>query len=309
MPGSWFLSMAKRISPLVLITLGMGLFMASVSDAGVLEDLQNALPVKVMDWTKAGEDQFYDSQTIFDYIDGAGEVYRAYHMQRCLSRRYVTPQGAAIILDLFEMASSYDAFGVFTHDPDGDMLPVGQGAVYRSGWLGFWKDRFFVSVYADDETDAATKALRELAGKVAALIKTEGPKPPILSRLPEKGLQAGSIRYFHDHAVLNRHYFVSTENILHLGGQTEAVLATYQLKEGRAQVLLIRYPDEEKAKEACSSFLKHYLPEADPSGLARLEDQRWCGASAKGSLVAVVLEADSRDLAAHLVGDLIRVSK
>jgi Family of unknown function (DUF6599) len=301
--------MAKKISALVFIALGMSLFMVFTSDAGPLEELQKALPVKVMDWTKAGEDQFYDSQTIFDYIDGAGEVYRAYHMQRCLSRRYVTPQGPAIILDLFEMASSYDAFGVFTHDPDGEALRVGQGAVYRSGWLGFWKDRFFISLYADEETDAAPQALRELAGKVASLIKKEGPKPQILSRLPKRGLQAGSIRYFHDHPVLNRHYFVSTENILHLGGQTEAVLSTYQLKEGAAQVLLIRYPDEEKAKEAHSSFLKHYLPDADPSGLAQLENKRWCGASVKGSLLAVVLEADSRGIAGDLLGGLLGKEK
>jgi len=278
--------------------------MIPMSDAGPLEELQHALPEKVMNWTKAEEDQFYDSQTIFDYIDGAGEVYRAYNMQRCLSRRYVTDQGPAIILDIFEMASSYDAFGVFTHDPDGEELPVGQGAVYRSGWLGFWKDRFFISLYADEETDAAIQALRELAGKVASLIKKEGPKPQILSRLPKKGLQAGSIRYFHDHPVLNRHYFVSTENILHLGRQSEALLAAYKRKEGAAQILLVKYPDGEKAKEAHSDFLKHYLPDADPSGMAKLENNKWCGASVKGPLLAVVLEADSREIATDLLGGL-----
>jgi len=283
--------------------------MIPMSDAGPLEELQHALPEKVMNWTKAEEDQFYDSQTIFDYIDGAGEVYRAYNMQRCLSRRYVTDQGPAIILDIFEMASSYDAFGVFTHDPDGEELPVGQGAVYRSGWLGFWKDRFFISLYADEETDAAIQALRELAGKVASLIKKEGPKPQILSRLPKKGLQAGSIRYFHDHPVLNRHYFVSTENILHLGRQTEALLAAYKRKEGAAQILLVKYPDGDKAKEAQSDFLKHYLPDADPSGMAKLENNKWCGASVKGPLLAVVLEADSREIATDLLGGLIGKDK
>ena len=283
--------------------------MIPMSYAGPLEELQHALPEKVMNWTKAEEDQFYDSQTIFDYIDGAGEVYRAYNMQRCLSRRYVTDQGPAIILDIFEMASSYDAFGVFTHDPDGEELPVGQGAVYRSGWLGFWKDRFFISLYADEETDAARQALRELAGKVASLIKKEGPKPQILSRLPKKGLQAGSIRYFHDHPVLNRHYFVSTENILHLGRQTEALLAAYQRKEGAAQILLVKYPDGDKAKEAHSDFLKHYLPDADPSGMAKLENNKWCGASVKGPLLAVVLEADSREIATDLLGGLIPKEK
>ena len=303
------MSMVRKIPAILFVALWMGLSVAPMSDAGPLEQLQAGLPEKVMNWTKAEEDQFYDSQTIFDYIDGAGEVYRAYNMQRCLSRRYVAPQGPAIILDVFEMASSYDAFGVFTHDPDGDALPVGQGGVYRSGWLGFWKDRFFVSLYADEETDAAIQALRDLAGKVAFLIKKEGPKPQILSRLPRKGLQAGSVRYFHDHPVLNRHYFVSTENILRLGGQTEAVLSTYQLKEGAAQILLVNYPDGEKAKEAYSSFLKHYLPDADPSGMAKLENKKWCGASVKGPLLAVVLEADSREIAMNLLGQLIPKDK
>jgi hypothetical protein len=303
------LSMAKKFPALLLTALWMVFFMIPTSDAGPLDELQRALPEKVLTWSKAEEDHFYDSQTIFDYIDGAGEVYRAYNMQRCLSRRYASPEGPAIILDVFEMVSSYDAFGVFTHDPDGDGLPVGQGAVYRSGWLGFWKDRFFVSLYADEETDAAMQALRELAGKVASLIKKEGPKPQILSRLPKKGLQAGSVRYFHDHPVLNRHYFVSTENILHLGGQTEAVLSTYQFKAGAAQSLLVKYPDAEKAKEAYSDFLKHYLPDADPSGMAKLENKKWCGISVKGSFLAVVLEADSREIASELLAGLIGKDK
>jgi hypothetical protein len=301
--------LTKKILSLLFIVLWTSFFVTPISNAGSLEELQKVLPENVRNWTKAEQDQFYDGQTIFDYIDGAGEVYRAYNMQRCLSRRYVAPEGPPIILDLFEMASSYDAFGVFTHDPDGDQLAIGQGAVYRSGWLGFWKDRFFVSLYADEETEAAKQALLDLAGKVASLIKKEGPKPQILSRLPRKGLQAGSVRYFHDHPVLNRHYFISTENILRLGGRAEAVLATYQLKEGAAQTLLVHYPDAEKAKEAYSGFLKHYLPDADASGIAKLENNRWCGASIKGPLLAVVLEADSREIAKDLLSGLIGKDK
>lgn len=306
---SYPLSMARKFPLFLIIALWVVFFMSPMSDAGSLEELQSVLPEKVMNWSKAEGDQFYDTQTIFDYINGAGEVYRAYNMRRCLSSRYVASEGPAIILDLFEMASSYDAFGVFTHDSDGDQMAIGQGAVYRSGWLGFWKDRFFVSLYADDDTEAAKQALLELAGKVAPLIKKEGPKPQILSKLPKRGLQAASIRYFHEYPVLNRHYFISTENILRLGRQTEAVLAAYQLKEGAALVLLVMYPDAEKAREACSGFLKHYLPDADPSGMARLENTKWCGASAKGPLLAAVLEADSRETARDLLAGLIGKEK
>lgn len=301
--------MAKKIPSLLLTALWISFLMTPMCYAASLEEFQKVLPEKVLNWTKAEQDQFYDGETIFDYIDGAGEVYRAYNMQRCLSRRYTAPEGPPIILDVFEMDSSYDAFGVFTHDPDGDPLAIGQGAVYRSGWLGFWKDRFFVSLYADEETEAAKRALLELAGKVASLIKKEGPKPQMLSRLPRKGLQAGSVRYFHDHPVLNRHYFISTENILRLGGKTEAVLATYGFKDGAAQILLVHYPDAEKAKEAHSGFLKHYLPDADPSGIAKLENNKWCGASVKGPLLAIVLEADSREIAKDLLSGLIGKDK
>jgi len=301
--------MIKKMSALFFATLWIGLSMIPLSDAGPLEDLQRALPKKVMTWNQAEGDQLFDPQTIFDYLNGAGEVYRAYNMQRCLSRRYVSDQGPALILDLFEMASSYDAFGVFTHDSDGEKLPIGQGAVYRSGWLGFWKDRFFVSLYAEEETDSAKEALRALAGKTASLIKKEGPKPQMLSRLPKKGLQVRSIRFFHDHPVLNLHYFVSTENILRLGRQTEVVLAAYQRKEGTAQVFLGKYPDAEKAGEAHSSFLKHYLTNPDPSGMALLENKKWCGISMKGAFVAVVLESDSREMATDLLTGMIGKEK
>jgi len=92
--------------------------MVSITFAATLESFGEALPEKVMDWTKSGEDQIYDDRTIFDYIDGAAEVYRAYGMKRCFSRRYSGPEGSAMILDIFEMASPQDAFGVFTHDLD-----------------------------------------------------------------------------------------------------------------------------------------------------------------------------------------------
>ena len=301
--------MVKKLPVLFATALWMVFAMVPVSAAGSLDELRQALPERILSWSKAEEDRVYDGQTIVDYIDAEGEVYRAYNMQRCLSRRYTATEEPALVLDLLELASSYDAFGLFTHDPDGEALAIGQGAVYRSGWLGFWKDRFFVSLYADDETEASKQALRELAGKIASLIKKEGPKPPILSRLPKKGLQPGSIRFFHDHPVLNRHYFISTENLLRLGGRTDAVLAAYQLKEGAAQVLLVNYADAEKAKEACSGFLKHYLPGADASGISKLENHKWCGASVKGVWLAVVLEADSREIAAGLLAGLIGKEK
>jgi len=49
------------------------------------------------------------------------------------------------------MGTSEDAFGVFTHDTDGDRIDIGQEARYRPGWLSFWQNRFYVSIYLEKE--------------------------------------------------------------------------------------------------------------------------------------------------------------
>lgn len=276
----------------------------SLEQAQSLEALKTSLPERVVAWTKGEEDGLYDDRTIFDYINGAAEVYRAYNMQRCLSRRYQTPQGPAIILDIFDMGSSEDAYGVFTHDQDGEALNLGQKACFRAGWFSMWKGRFFVSIYTERETEASRAAVLELGETVASLIKREGPKPRMLTSLPQEGLQRESIKFFHTHVVLNRHYFLATENILNLGKTTDAALALYLRGAVSARLLRIEYPDPASAKAAHESFLRHYLPDAEPSGTALLEDKKWCGAKLNGKQLTIVLEADLRDLAESLLGEI-----
>jgi hypothetical protein len=275
--------------------------MAEKSHADSLDILRSKLPDRVMGWRAGPKDLFFDRETIFDYINGAGEVYRAYNFRRCLSRRYLMTGGPAIVLDIFDMRSSEDAFGVFTHDQDGDSLDVGQGALYRPGWLSFWKDRFFVSIYSEEETALAEKAVRMLGKTVASHILAEGPTPRILSELPAEGLQPKTVRYLHHPDILNYHFYMSDENILNLAPGTEAALGEYRREEEYGRFLLVRYPDVEKAEKAFASFLRHYIPDADPKGVANLEDGKWSAAALKGHLLAVVLEADSRGFAERLI--------
>ena len=62
--------------------------MTKNSHAVTLDRLQAGLPKQVLVWSAETNDRIYDSETIFGYIDGGAEVYRAYNMRRCLSRRY-----------------------------------------------------------------------------------------------------------------------------------------------------------------------------------------------------------------------------
>lgn len=291
---------------LILQTVGYSsLMIMQKSHAEQLDVLSAALPNQIGIWTAEPKDRIYDTETIFSYIDGAGEVYRAYNMRSCLSRRYTSPNAPAIVLDIFDMDTSEDAFGVFTHDRDGRAVDVGQGALYRPGWLSFWKGRFFVSIYIEEETEAAKEAIGELSRVVASLIKDQGPKPGLLLKLPPEGLQSRSIRYLHHHTLLNYHFYLADENILNLGQHTDAVLAVYQRSGKRAHLLLVFYPNVEKAAEAHKTLLHHYLPEAKSTRAVLLEDGKWSATGLKNKFLTVVLEADTRPLAENLLREVL----
>jgi hypothetical protein len=199
------------------------------------------------------------------------------------------------------MGRSEDAFGVFTHDTDGERLDIGQDARYRPGWLSFWQNRFFVSVYLEEESPAAERAVKQLGKQVAAAAGKPGKRPSILRKLPPAGMDTGSIRYLYHPIVLNYHYYLFDENILLLSPSTAAALASYRRSGEQARLLVISYPQPQTARESLTGFRRHYLPDADGSGVARLENGKWSAVRLQGRLMAIVLEADSRPLAENLL--------
>lgn len=206
------------------------------------------LPTEAVGWTAVDEGQVYDTETIYSYIDGHAEVYMAYGMVRCLSRRYSGPEGEPdILLDLFEQGSPADAYGVFTHDRDGEEVEIGQGGLFRHGWLSFWKGRWFGSVYAEGESESSAAAVLAIGRLVADAIEETGELPGLVAELPAAGLDRRSVRFLHTQEILNGVVYLGYENVFRFGPEIDAVVGRYQRPEGSAWLLLIDYPDEETA--------------------------------------------------------------
>jgi hypothetical protein len=289
--------------PLALLSL-LALMNADISHADPLRELTASLPREVMGWAVEGQDRFFDDKSIFEYIDGSGEVYRAYNLRQCLARAYSKEGSPGVVLDVFDMGISADAFGVFTHDTDGEAIAIGQDSRWRPGWLNFWKDRFFVSITVPEEDARAFEAAKELGRQVAQRIPRDGSRPKLLEHLPLQGLQAEKTRFLHHPIVLNYHFYLSDENILELSAQTDAVLATYQQANLIARLLLVQYPDAKTARKAAENVRRHYLPDADADGMARLENGKWASFRLKNKLLVLVLEAASRESAVDLVREV-----
>ncbi|MFB0564165.1 MAG: DUF6599 family protein [Candidatus Aminicenantaceae bacterium] len=253
--------------------------------------LDSLLPREIKGWKAVEKDQFYNPHNIFDYIDGAGEVYRSYNFKELLVRRFTRKGKPDIVADFFKMGSSRDAFGVFTHDLEGEDVEIGQDSTYNAGLLSFWKGLFFISIYAEEETDETKEVVLSLGRFAALAIKEEGEKPDLLDLLPPEYVDKKSIHYFHNHMILNYHFFVSDENIFFLDQKTEAVLGTGFEKGEEYKLLLIRYPDTKKAAKAYRSFIEAYMPDAIEQGLVQTEDKRWTAAGVIGDKIIIIFNA------------------
>jgi hypothetical protein len=260
--------------------------------------LASYIPVTVGPWLSEA-DQVFDAETIFGYIDGAGEVYRSYGMRLLVARRFHKDGRPDIIVDAFDMGAPGDAYGVFTHDLEGEDAAIGQGSVYKAGLLSFWKDRYFLSVYAEEETPETRAAVLELGRLIAGAIPGRGAPPDLLRLLPGEGLERGTIRYFHTHPILNYHFFVADENILLLGRETDAVLAEFGSRDARSRLLIVSYEDAGGAARAGESFRRAYMPDAAAMGTVRTENGKWTAARVAGRNVAVVFDAASAEEAAE----------
>ncbi len=253
------------------------------------KSMRQFVPSEIYGWKAQGEVEIYDRETIFDYIDGAGEIYLSYAFRKLMVFRFLKAPDPTIFVELFDMGSPEEAFGVFSHAREGEELGIGQGSEYIGGVLCFWKGSLFVCIFSERETPATKKAVFDLGGKIAEKIKVTGAEPKLLGLLPDEGLVDRGVRYFHLHTSLNHHYFVASENILKLGPQTEAVLARYQPEE--SYLLCVRYQSQKQAQEALDSFLSAYIPEERESGIAQIENEKWVGAKSEGAFVVVVFDA------------------
>lgn len=269
----------------------------------IMLEIKSILPLKVGDYKSDGKDELYDRKTSFRYMNGAAELYRSYAFKLLLVRKYVKEDQPSIFVEFFDMGSSADAFGIFSYETGEEEVEIGQGSDYGGGLLRFWKGKYFANVFAEKETPNTKRDILILGEVIAKNIKKDGPKPRLIQLLPEEGLLERTIRYFHLHPILNHHYFLSHENILHLGLKTNAVLVNYPSSDekGKIFLLLIQYPDKRLAEKAFNNFVKVYMPESTSSKTVKTENRRWTSIRQNHQYIMVVFDSPSAEKTEQLL--------
>ena len=291
------------------------------------------LPKAVGVWTRPESPRFINSKNIFKYMNGAGELYLGYRFHHLEVFVYTSDGQDNILVELYFMETSDDAFGLLSLDWGGEPISFGVSpaapsnksftsstrALYGGGLLRLWSDSIYARIMTERETPASKKAVLAL-GKAITANPKNSPEPELVNILPLEIGSAWKLRkdrlgFFRSYLALNSIYYLSHENILDLDLSAEAVIATYEHisnsgDKKRSQFLLVQYENLERARKALNHFHDAYLPEykkeitADSAiinpSFFKLEDG-WLAYKLLGKYIAIVFECPDQESAGVII--------
>jgi len=289
----------NNLTILLIVFLLCGGFL-SLNSQTIISEL---LPDSVGEWKTEEEDKYFNDENLFEYINGGAELYISYGFNQVISRTYKSENQPDILVDIFEMKNSKNAYGVFTHSAEKITDEYGQMSFSATGVILFWKDNYYVSILNYPETEKSKTARDKLANFICEKIDTEGEIPGIVSLLPENNLVVGSIRYFRHPNWLNTYYYISSENILNITDETEAVFAKYSIDNSKSILLLIEYTTPEFAKEAANSFKEKYLSTEINQNISKVEDGSFSGYELIENYFITVFNSEKKDYVISLLSN------
>ena len=250
------------------------------------------LPKQAGAWSRPETPGRITAQTIFDYMDGAGELYVGYRFGHLDVYEYTAADQSlgTILVELYWMQTSDDAFGLLSTDWGGEPVGLGeaapddkrvqvvppQRALYGAGLLRAWSGDLYLRILASRETPHSREIVFALAraatsGRpnppvpaVTAVLPGGAPSPATGGTVPEPYLlRPDRTCFFRSYLVLNSAYFLASQDLLDLGPQVEGVTTEYRSSRtgaGRMRIVLVRYPSADAARGAAVKFLQGYVP-------------------------------------------------
>lgn len=176
-------------------------------------------------WAWREQPRTYAPDALYEYIDGAADLYRSYGFREVAVADYVKGEGddGWVTVDVYDMGAPLHAFGIYGSErpPDVEPFPAGAQGYESEGLIAFWQGDYYVKVMLIDGEDM--DAARSLARATAEHLPGAAEMPAELTRLPIEGRVAGSERYVKTSA-LGHKSLVEVVSAEYTVGETTATL-------------------------------------------------------------------------------------
>lgn len=196
---------------------------------------------------KKDDIRIFIPENLFDYIDGAADLYLSYDFEKLAVLFYEAPDNQSLSIEIYKHKNSDCAFGVYSRmrPAGGNFIPIGAQGYYEEGKLNFFKDKYFVIMMGFNLKNEES-LMKEVAQKIAQLLPGESSFPRVINKFPEKGKVANSEEFFN-------------KDFLGYPFLKKAFTTKYEITEEESNsftMFIIKGNDEQNAKYMLQSYLE-----------------------------------------------------
>lgn len=252
----------KKLSVSIIIVMAFTLAAPGLLAGGT--DITGIFPV-FEGWTKKGKPDLYTPDNLFEYINGAAEVFLSYDFVKLAALTYENNKENSFTVDVYQHNSDRNSFGIYSQEKPqkGNFLDIGTQGYYEKGVLNFLKGSFYVKLSGFDLGDNDEKVLTTAAKALAKALEGNEDFPAVVKCFPEKGKIASSEAY------INRNFL--GHSFLH-----SAFVADYEIDGRKLQVFIIEAGKPEEVKEVLNNYTgflkKKSIPVEKKGTLYRFQD-------------------------------------
>ena len=94
---------------------------------------------EVTGWKQSGEIQTFLPKTLFEYINGAADLYLSYDFEELKVAEYLNEKKASVIVDVYRHKTPTHAFGIYSQErlPNTSFLDIGVQGYVEENLLNF----------------------------------------------------------------------------------------------------------------------------------------------------------------------------
>ena len=195
-------------------------------------------------WKQTGEVETFIPKNLYEYINGAADLYLTYDFEELKVAEYQNEKKASVTVDIYRQKTPLLAFGIYSQErlSEANFLDIGIQGYYEKGFLNFLTGPYYIKISAVNTGPEDREVLVAFAKKVAKNLGPKGSFPAILSYFPAEG-KKGNTEMFVYKNFLGYPFFDS------------GFTADYELQGKKFKLFVI----ERKNKNECKDMIEKYL--------------------------------------------------
>lgn len=199
---------------------------------------------EVSGWKQSGEIQTFIPKNLYEYINGAADLYFAYDFEELKVEEYQNEKKGSVTIDVYRHRTPLHAFGIYSQErlTEANFLDIGIQGYYEQGFLNFLTGPYYVKMSTVNTGPEDREVVVAFAKKVAQNLGEKGSFPSILSSFPAEGKKG------------NSEMFIS-KNFLGYAFFHSGFTADYELQGKKFKLFVI----EGKNKNECKAIIEKYL--------------------------------------------------